>query len=78
MWAQVEILNPHEVLIIWGKKLKWTYVNTRDLRAGASLILAGIVAEWTTYITNENIIKRGYENVVEKLKNIGVSIRENS
>ena len=76
MWAQVEILNPHEVLIIWWKKLKWTYVNTRDLRAGASLILAGIIAEWTTYITNENIIKRGYENIVKKLQNVGVDINE--
>jgi UDP-N-acetylglucosamine 1-carboxyvinyltransferase len=47
-----------------------------DLRAGASLILAGIVASGTTYITNENIIKRGYENIVEKLTNIGVDIKE--
>ena len=76
MWAQIEILNPHEVLIIWWKQLKWTYVNTLDLRAGASLILAGIVASGTTYITNENIIKRGYENIVEKLTNIGVDIKE--
>ena len=76
MWAQIEILNPHEVLIIGWKQLKWTYVNTLDLRAGASLILAWIVASGTTYITNENIIKRGYENIVEKLTNIGVDIKE--
>jgi len=76
MQAQIEILNPHEVLIIWWKKLKWTYVNTRDLRAGASLILAGIIAKWSTYITNENIIKRGYENVVQKLRWIWVKIEE--
>ena len=76
MWANIEILNPHEVLIIWWKKLKWTYVNTRDLRAGASLILAWIVAEWETYITNENIIKRWYENIIEKLQNLWVDIEE--
>ncbi len=77
MWAQVEILNPHEVIIIWWKKLKWTYVNTTDLRAGASLILAWLVANWTTYITNENIIKRWYENIIQKLKSIWVNINDN-
>jgi len=76
MWANIEILNPHEVLIIWGKKLKWTYVNTKDLRAGASLILAWVVAEGETYITNEQIIKRWYENIIEKLQNIWVNIKE--
>ena len=76
MWARVEVLNPHEVLIIWWWQLRWTYVNTRDLRAGASLILAGIVAEWDTFITNENIIKRGYEDIVAKLLGIWVKIEE--
>ena len=76
MWARVEILNPHEVLIIWWKKLKWTYVNTKDLRAGASLILAWIVAEGETYIANENIIKRWYENIIEKLTWLWVNIFE--
>jgi len=76
MWAHIEILNPHEVLIIWWKKLKWTYVNTRDLRAWAWLILAGIVAEWETFITNEHIIKRWYEDIINKLQNIWVKISE--
>ena len=76
MWAKIEVLNPHQVLIIWWKRLKWTYVTTKDLRAGASLILAWTVAEWTTNIVNENIIKRGYENIVEKLSSIWVNIKE--
>ena len=76
MWARVEILNPHEVLIIWWKKLKWTYVNTKDLRAWASLILAWIVAEGETYIANENIIKRWYENIIKKLTWLWVNIFE--
>lgn len=76
MWAHVEILNPHEVIIIWWKKFKGTYVNTKDLRAWAWLILAWAVAEWETYISNEHIIKRWYENIVEKLQNIGINIKE--
>lgn len=76
MWAHVEILNPHEVLIVWWKKFTWTYVNTKDLRAWAWLILAWCVADWETYIANEHIIKRWYENIVEKLKKIWVNIEE--
>ena len=76
MGAHIEILNPHEVIIIWWKKLKWNYVNTRDLRAWAALILAWIVAEWETFIMNEQIIKRWYENIVDKLKSIWVEIEE--
>lgn len=76
MWAYVEILNPHEILLIWWKKLYWTYVNSKDLRAWAWLIVAWTVAKWETFITNEHIIKRGYENIVEKLKNIWVNIEE--
>ncbi len=76
MGAYVEILNPHEVLIIWQRKLKWTYVNSKDLRAWASLILAWVIAEGETIITNEHIIKRWYENVIEKLQNLWVNIKE--
>lgn len=76
MGAHIEILNPHEVLIVWWKKLTWTNVNTRDLRAWAWLILAWCVGKWETQIMNEHIIKRWYENIVEKLKNIWVNIEE--
>jgi UDP-N-acetylglucosamine 1-carboxyvinyltransferase len=76
MYAHIEILNPHEVLIVGWTKLKWNYVNTKDLRAWAWLILAWIVAEWETHIMNEHIIKRWYEDIVEKLKWIWVNIEE--
>ena len=76
MWAHIEILNPHEVLIVWWKQLIGTYVNTRDLRAWAWLILSWVVAKWTTFITNESIIKRGYEDIVAKLQWIWVKIEE--
>ena len=49
-----------------------------DLRAGASLVIAGLMADGTTKITNVEHILRGYENIVEKLTNVGakVEIRE--
>ena len=46
-----------------------------DLRAGAALIVAGIVANGTTEIYNLNHIDRGYENIEEKFKAIGANIK---
>lgn len=74
MWAKVEILNPHQAIIIWPTKLNWTYVATKDLRAWWALLIAWTIGKWTTYITNENIIQRWYENVLSKLQQIWVNI----
>lgn len=72
--AEIEILNPHQAIIIWPNKLKWWYVSTTDLRGGGAMVLAGVVASGTTYITNEDIILRWYDNIIENLKNIWVNI----
>ena len=55
-------------------KLKGTTVCASDLRAGAALIIAGLIAEGTTVIENIEHILRGYEDIVEKLKAIGADI----
>lgn len=49
-------------------------VKASDLRAGAALILAGLVSEGTTQIENIYHIDRGYENVEEKFANLGAKI----
>ena len=50
-------------------------VYSTDLRAGAALIIAGIVAQGTTEIYNLDHIDRGYENIKEKFRNIGANIK---
>ena len=50
-------------------------VYSTDLRAGAALIIAGIVAQGTTEIYNLDHIDRGYENIEEKFRNIGANIK---
>ena len=50
------------------------FVRCTDLRAGAAMILAGLVAEGTTEIGNLHHIDRGYENIVEKFKGLGADI----
>ena len=56
------------------KKLYGTKVMATDLRGGASLVLAGLVAKVTTNVENIEYILRGYENLDGKLKNLGAEI----
>lgn len=55
-------------------KLTGCDVRATDLRAGAAMILAGLVAEGTTRIGDLHHIDRGYENIVAKLKSLGADI----
>lgn len=57
------------------KKLIGANVCARDLRGGAALILAGLVAEGETVISDIKHIDRGYENIEEKLRQAGASIQ---
>ena len=50
-------------------------VYATDLRAGAALIIAGIIANGTTEIYNLNHIDRGYENIEEKFRKLGAKIK---
>lgn len=63
------------VAIIKGvKSLSGAYVETSDLRAGAALVTAGLVAEGATVVDQINLIERGYEDFEQKLRNLGVRI----
>jgi UDP-N-acetylglucosamine 1-carboxyvinyltransferase len=76
MKAKINILNPHQAEIVWPVLLKWATVTSWDLRAWVSMIIAWLVANWKTLITNVEYIKRGYEDIVIKLKNIWANIEE--
>ncbi len=56
-------------------KLYGAPVYSSDLRAGAALIIAGIIAEGETEIYNLDHIDRGYEKIEEKFKNLGANIQ---
>lgn len=76
MRAHIAILNPHQALIFWKTLLKGTMVTSWDLRAGVAMVIAGMVAEWETYVTNIEYIERGYERFVEKLQALGANIEK--
>lgn len=75
MGAYVEFLNPHQALIIGPKKLKGMPISSWDIRAGAAMVIAALIAEGKTEISNINYIDRGYENLDEKLRRLGASIK---
>ena len=57
------------------KKLHGADVKATDLRAGAALVMAGLVAEGTTRVFDIYHIDRGYSNLVEKLSGLGADIK---
>ncbi len=75
MGAQITIEG--KMAVIKGvKKLMGATVEARELRGGASLVLAGLAAEGRTKVNGIHYIERGYENFVENLQGIGAFIEK--
>ncbi len=64
-----------QAIIIGPTKLIGADVVATDLRAGASLVIAGLIAEGTTTISEIEHILRGYDGLIEKLTGVGANIR---
>ena len=73
MGADITIKN-QTATILGPNKLKGTEVVATDLRAGAAMVAAALAAEGKTMITNVEHILRGYENIVQKLSDVGAKI----
>jgi len=74
MGANVEILDPHRAIVIGPTPLVGKEIKALDIRSGAALIIAGLIAQGETIINEAEIINRGYENIVERLQSIGADI----
>ncbi|MBW7954793.1 UDP-N-acetylglucosamine 1-carboxyvinyltransferase [Candidatus Gracilibacteria bacterium] len=75
MGGHTAILNPHEALIFGKMDLKGALVTSWDLRAGASMVIAGMIASGETSISKFEYIERGYENFLDKLQKLGALIK---
>lgn len=62
--------------IFGGSNLVGAEVKALDLRAGAAFVLAGLVADGETIVTDYEQVERGYEDFINKLKNLGAKIDE--
>jgi len=74
MGAHVELMNPHQALIIGPSKLRALPISSFDIRAGAGMVIAALIAPGKTEVSNINYIDRGYENLESKLISLGASI----
>jgi len=72
--AQI-VLDQNTAVITGVKKLKGAKVMSTDLRASASLVLAGLIAEGTTEVLRVYHLDRGYQRIEEKLKSLGADIK---
>ncbi len=72
--ANIEI-DEKQIHIKGKTELVGTTVKATDLRAGACLVLAGLLANGTTKVANIEHVLRGYENIVQKLTDVGADIK---
>lgn len=66
--------NGNCAIIPGDKRLQGAQVVATDLRAGAAVVLTGLVADGTTEVSQIYHVDRGYENFVEKLRSLGANI----
>ena len=75
MGAKIDIINNHTVRVNGVKNLVANKVKALDLRGGASLVLAGLVAKGNTVVENVHLIDRGYCHLEDMLKSLGADIK---
>jgi len=74
MGANAVICDPHRVLVTGPTPLYGTEIRGLDLRAGATLVIAGLIAQGETVLHGAEIIDRGYEDLDGRLRAVGADI----
>lgn len=75
MGANAVVCDPHRVLITGPTPLYGREIRSYDLRAGATLIIAGLIAEGETIINEAEVVDRGYEDIEQYLGALGADIK---
>lgn len=76
MGANIFIADPHRVIISGPTKLMSDRLFCKDIRAGISVILAALVADGTSVVENVEVVDRGYQDIENRLKNLGALIKK--
>jgi UDP-N-acetylglucosamine 1-carboxyvinyltransferase len=78
MGAKIILCDPHRATVIghdFESQLKSATLISPDIRAGVSLLIAALSAKGTSMIHNIEQIDRGYENIEQRLLNLGAQIK---
>jgi len=76
MGANAVVCDPHRVLISGPTPLYGTEIKSLDLRAGATMVIAGLAADGETVINEAEVLDRGYERLDERLRALGADIEK--
>lgn len=74
MGAEVQLVSNQEARFVGPSRLRGTDVHALDIRSGACLILAGLIAEGETRVHDIQHVRRGYEGIAEKFAALGARI----
>jgi UDP-N-acetylglucosamine 1-carboxyvinyltransferase len=74
MGARITLCDPHRAIVSGPSRLHGERVESPDIRAGMAMLIAALCAEGSSEIGNVVQIDRGYENIDERLRNLGARI----
>lgn len=75
MGANITVADPHRIIISGPTKLSGMELESPDIRAGITLLVAALLANGRTTLDHAEIIDRGYERIDKKLRKLGAKIR---
>ncbi len=75
MGADIIFCDPHRAIVYGPSQLQGIEMLSSDIRAGAAMIIAGLIAKGTTVIHNVYQIDRGYEKIEQRLQRLGADIK---
>lgn len=75
MGADIIFCDPHRAIVYGSSQLQGIEIPSSDIRAGAAMIIAGLIAKGTTVIHNIYQIDRGYEKIEQRLQLLGADIK---
>ncbi len=76
MGAHTATNGPHEAIIHGPTALHGAVIDSPDLRGGIAFVLAALAAEGQSTVNHAELILRGYEDIIEKLKAVGAQIEQ--
>jgi UDP-N-acetylglucosamine 1-carboxyvinyltransferase len=76
MGARITMCDPHRVIVEGPCGLRGTQLESPDIRAGMAILIAGLCAEGTTVVEHAEVVMRGYETIVSRLRSLGADIAE--
>ena len=75
MGARITLCDPHRALVSGPAGLRGQVLSSPDIRAGIALVIAALTARGESRIDHAELIDRGYENIVQRLRAVGAHIR---